>query len=56
MLRDACPPSSGIVERVSEITWTAGSALSAEDKVQGMGRLEVTMRRGDGRAAMLRWE
>jgi hypothetical protein len=53
VLRDACPSSSGTEERVSEITWTAGSAFSVDAGVDGIGRLDITMRRSGDRAVMM---
>lgn len=40
--------------RVSETTWTAGSAPSFAANADGSGKLEVTIRRGGGSAAMMR--
>ena len=49
----AWPSSSGIECTSSEMTWTAGSAPFASASLAGKGRLEVTMRRGGGRAAIM---
>jgi hypothetical protein len=50
----AWPPSSGIETTSSEMTWTAGSAPFASASLAGNGRLEATIRRGGGRADIMR--
>ena len=45
--------SSGTGVIVSETTWTAGSAQSIPASFDGNGRLDITMRRGCGREAIV---
>ena len=35
------------------MTWTAGSAFSVDARVEGIGRLDATMRRGGGKVVMM---